>query len=96
MRLNFAGVPDENIREGIRRISAIARPDTGLMGALTGSSAGVPADDAADADSGAGDEASPRGTDSHAQTTERDPGRDVVGLPRRPEQDSPSRRRQDR
>ena len=39
MRLNFAGVPDENIREGIRRISAIARPDTGLMGALTGSSA---------------------------------------------------------
>jgi 2-aminoadipate transaminase len=37
MRLNFAGVPDEDIREGIRRISAIARPDTGLMGALTGS-----------------------------------------------------------
>ncbi len=33
MRLNFAGVPDEDIREGIRRISAIARPDTGLMGA---------------------------------------------------------------
>jgi 2-aminoadipate transaminase len=39
MRLNFAGVPEEDIREGIRRISAIARPDTGLMGALTGSSA---------------------------------------------------------
>jgi 2-aminoadipate transaminase len=37
MRLNFAGVPDEDIREGIRRIGAIARPDTGLMGALTGS-----------------------------------------------------------
>ena len=37
MRLNFAGVPDEDIREGIRRISAIAGPDTGLMGALTGS-----------------------------------------------------------
>jgi 2-aminoadipate transaminase len=35
MRLNFAGVPDEDIREGIRRISAIAGPDTGLMGALT-------------------------------------------------------------
>ena len=42
MRLNFAGVPDEDIREGIRRISAIAGPDTGLMGALTGS----PPDDA--------------------------------------------------
>jgi 2-aminoadipate transaminase len=38
MRLNFAGVPDVDIREGIRRISAIAGPDTGLMGALTGSS----------------------------------------------------------
>jgi 2-aminoadipate transaminase len=38
MRLNFAGVPEEDIREGIRRISAIAGPDTGLMGALTGSS----------------------------------------------------------
>ncbi|HEY3866082.1 MAG TPA: PLP-dependent aminotransferase family protein [Solirubrobacteraceae bacterium] len=38
MRLNFAGVPDEDIREGIRRISAIAGPDTGLlMGTLTGS-----------------------------------------------------------
>jgi 2-aminoadipate transaminase len=38
MRLNFAGVPEEDIREGIRRIAAIAGPDTGLMGALTGSS----------------------------------------------------------
>ena len=40
MRLNFAGVPDEDIREGIRRISAIVGPDTGLlMGTLTGSEA---------------------------------------------------------
>src|SRR5580700_6530049 len=31
MRLNFAGVPDEDIREGIRRISAIVGPDVGLM-----------------------------------------------------------------
>ena len=29
MRLNFAGVPDEDIREGIRRIGAIVGPDTG-------------------------------------------------------------------
>jgi 2-aminoadipate transaminase len=86
MRLNFAGVPDENIREGIRRISAITRPDTGLMGALTGSSAGATPGGTADAE-----------TDSDAQTPERDPGlADVVELPRHPEQDSPSRRRQDR
>ena len=108
MRLNFAGVPDENIREGIRRISAIARPDTGLMGALTGSSAkatppggaadaGATAGGAAEADVGVDSEGLRSGTDSRAQTTERDPGlADVVELPRRPEQNSPSRRRQDR
>ena len=99
MRLNFAGVPDENIREGIRRISAIARPDTGLMGALTGSSAGTTADagGAAEAASVVDGETPRGGTASDAQTTERDPGlADVVELPRRPEQDSPSRRRQDR
>jgi 2-aminoadipate transaminase len=32
MRLNFAGVPDEDIREGIRRIAALIDPDTGLLG----------------------------------------------------------------
>jgi 2-aminoadipate transaminase len=36
MRLNFAGVPDEDIREGIRRIGAIVGPDTGLLGTLAG------------------------------------------------------------
>ena len=97
MRLNFAGVPEEDIREGIRRISAITRPDTGLMGALTGPSTGAMPGDAADADSGADGETPPGGTGSDAETTERDPGlADVVELPRRPEQDSPSRRRQDR
>jgi 2-aminoadipate transaminase len=119
MRLNFAGVPDENIREGIRRISAIARPDSGLMGALTGSSSGgTPGHasagaagrgtrphgvaegsgtEAAVADSGAGEERTQAGADSRGDATERDPGlADVVELPRRPEQNSPSRRRQDR
>jgi 2-aminoadipate transaminase len=102
MRLNFAGVPDENIREGIRRISSIARPDTGLMGALTGSSAGAraggaAAGGAAGAHSGVDSEGPRSGADSRAQRTERDPGlADVVELPRRPEQDSSSRRRQDR
>ncbi len=35
MRLNFAGVPDDDIREGIRRIGRTLGPDT--LGALTGS-----------------------------------------------------------
>jgi 2-aminoadipate transaminase len=34
MRLNFAGVPDEDIREGIRRIEEIIDPDAGLLGTL--------------------------------------------------------------
>jgi 2-aminoadipate transaminase len=38
MRLNFAGLPEEAVREGIRRIGEIMGGDTGLYGALTGSS----------------------------------------------------------
>jgi 2-aminoadipate transaminase len=38
MRLNFAGVPEAEIREGIRRIGRIMGGDTGLFGALTGGS----------------------------------------------------------
>ena len=78
MRLNFAGVPDENIREGIRRISAIARPDTGLMGALTGSSRGPPW--RADVARGRRTASGPGGRESRArdgqtQTPERRAGR---------------------
>jgi 2-aminoadipate transaminase len=40
MRLNFAGVPDEDIREGIRRIGRIMGAGTGMFSALTGTSAG--------------------------------------------------------
>lgn len=36
MRLNFAGSPEEEIREGIRRIGKLMGADTGLLGALTG------------------------------------------------------------
>jgi 2-aminoadipate transaminase len=39
MRLNFAGVPDDDIREGIRRIGKIMGGDTGLLGSLMGSKA---------------------------------------------------------
>jgi len=40
MRLNFAGVPERNIREGIRRIGALLGGETGLLGALTGEQSG--------------------------------------------------------
>src|SRR5271166_6130622 len=39
MRLNFAGVPDDDIREGVRRIGRAVREQVGLLGTLTGSSA---------------------------------------------------------
>jgi 2-aminoadipate transaminase len=38
MRLNFAGVPDDDIREGVRRIGNAVREQVGLLGTLTGSS----------------------------------------------------------
>ncbi len=55
MRLNFAGVPDENIREGIRRIGITMGGDTGLLGTLTG--AASPA--ASEQPSAGGEESSP-------------------------------------
>jgi 2-aminoadipate transaminase len=36
MRLNFAGVPEPDIREGIRRIGKVVREQVGLFGTLTG------------------------------------------------------------
>jgi 2-aminoadipate transaminase len=36
MRLNFAGVPEGDIREGIRRIGKVIREQVGLFGTLTG------------------------------------------------------------
>jgi 2-aminoadipate transaminase len=81
MRLNFAGVPDEDIREGIRRIGRAIREQLGLLGTLTGSPAPAPAakpnpDDRGDSD-----------TDTHLA--------DVVALPRR-EETAQARRRRDR
>ncbi len=37
MRLNFAGVPEEDIREGVRRIGRVMGGQAGLFGVLTGS-----------------------------------------------------------
>src|SRR6195256_5022422 len=39
MRLNFAGVPDDEIREGIRRIGKVVRQQLGLYGTLAGTPA---------------------------------------------------------
>ena len=36
MRLNFAGVPDGDIREGVRRIGRAVREQLGLLGSLSG------------------------------------------------------------
>jgi 2-aminoadipate transaminase len=67
MRLNFAGVPDEDIREGIRRIGRAVRAQVGLLGSLSGAPASTDATRAAD----------PPAAHSEA------PLADVLALPRR-------------
>jgi 2-aminoadipate transaminase len=42
MRLNFAGVPEEDIREGVRRIGKVVREQVGLFGTLTGAEPAAP------------------------------------------------------
>ncbi len=69
MRLNFAGMSEEDIREGIRRIGRAIREQLGLLGSLTGSPA--PAGPAA------------RSTDTTSE--EGRPPANVVELPRRDE-----------
>jgi 2-aminoadipate transaminase len=82
MRLNFAGVAEDDIREGMRRIGEALGDRAGLLGALTGSparSAGV-----AQAEEPTVQEPSP------------DPGlADVLQLPLR-DQTGQTRRRRDR
>jgi 2-aminoadipate transaminase len=80
MRLNFAGVPDEDIREGIRRIGKVVREQLGLYGTLTGSSAG----------------ATPAAATTPDDASEQAPAlADVVALPRR-DREGPARKREDR
>jgi 2-aminoadipate transaminase len=80
MRLNFAGVPDEDIREGIRRIGKVVREQVGLYGTLTGSSPA--AKPAAEPAPESGGEQAPALAD-------------VVALPRR-DREEPARRQKDR
>jgi 2-aminoadipate transaminase len=86
MRLNFAGMPDREIREGVRRIGKVVREQVGLYGTLTGAAAS--AADHADA----GPVAAP---DSGSASQDAAKLADVVELPRRARDDS-SRRLQDR
>jgi 2-aminoadipate transaminase len=76
MRLNFAGVPDDDIREGIRRIGKVVRGQLGLYGTLTGE--GPP--------SGAVAEPTPQASEDDV------PLADVVALPRRAQEGSARRR----
>jgi 2-aminoadipate transaminase len=81
MRLNFAGVPDAEIREGVRRIGSALREQVGLLGTLTGSTSSPRRAEPAPAA-----EEAPDGVPGLA---------DVVALPRRDQKGS-ARRRQDR
>jgi 2-aminoadipate transaminase len=96
MRLNFAGVDEADIREGIRRIGKVVRQQLGLYGSLTGSGAraGAPAPGVSASAEAASEsaEASNRG-EADAQAGE-SPLADVVAFPRR-EQDGSARRLQD-
>jgi len=95
MRLNFAGVADEDIREGIRRIGRIMGGDNGLLGTLMGSPsvasrpAAMPA--AAYGEAPAAKQVEPSGEDLS-------PLADIVALPRRDAENParPARRRRDR
>jgi 2-aminoadipate transaminase len=40
LRLNFSGVGEDDIREGVRRIGAVVREQIGLYGTLTGARPG--------------------------------------------------------
>jgi 2-aminoadipate transaminase len=75
MRLNFSGVGEEDIREGVRRIGEVVREQEELLGTLTGRGRSAP---------GAG--AAPEGPPRAAPAAPPAPS-NVVALPARPEGD---------
>jgi 2-aminoadipate transaminase len=77
MRLNFAGVPDDDIREGIRRIGKVVHEQLGLYGTLTGSPPATPPVESASPEAG----------------QQVPPLADVVALPRRDREDAARRRK---
>jgi 2-aminoadipate transaminase len=80
MRLNFAGVADEDIRQGVRRIGEALGGQAGLFGALSGSSPTIVAD---------ADPSTPEAPTGDPELA------DVLQLPRRHD-DGKTRRRRDR
>jgi 2-aminoadipate transaminase len=84
MRLNFAGVPEHEIREGVRRIGGAMREQLTLLGSLSG-----------DSEPGRARPAQQEQDTATATTGGDSPLADVVALPRR--DDAPrARRRRDR
>jgi 2-aminoadipate transaminase len=90
MRLNFAGVADEDIREGIRRIGRTMGGDTGLLGSLMGSPPAVSSPAAA--------AEAPTAKQDDPTADDLSPLADIVALPRRDAEGParPARRRRDR
>jgi 2-aminoadipate transaminase len=65
MRLNFSGVDEDAIREGVRRIGIVVREQLGLYGTLTGTAGGG---------GGAGERASGAASEAHLADVLRLPG----------------------
>ncbi len=82
MRLNFAGVPDDDIREAIRRIGKVVHEQVGLFGTLTGSPVKRP-DESGQAEESPAEGEPPDGVGMA----------DVLALPRRDGEDRARRRR---
>jgi 2-aminoadipate transaminase len=80
MRLNFAGMPEREIREGVRRIGKAIRAQLALLGSLTGAS-------------GAGGSSAAAPADPPPPAADEQPLADVVALPRREGSRTRSRRR---
>jgi 2-aminoadipate transaminase len=104
MRLNFAGVQEQNIREGIRRIGKVVSEQVGLFGTLTGPGTGSsPAQASGSAQSSpAGQPEGAQEPDAAqepeaAQKAAQDGMADVVAFPRRGEsRPAPTQLRKDR
>ncbi len=97
MRLNFAGVPEANIREGVRRIGQAMGGQAGLFGALTGASSASAGSTGAGAGQrgAAGPQAHTGQAGEESDVTPAAPLADVVQLPRRGDEGD-TRRRHDR
>ncbi len=93
MRLNFAGVPEADIREAVKRIGRVVREQVRLFGAIAGSEQPSAAAPGTPGDSAAGEEGTPREAGRGAPPADL-PMADVVELPRREEQQA-TRRSQD-